>query len=333
MKIICTGISGCAGHSYLNQVEDFAELNDTDLKVYNVGEMMFDIIKECGNGFEKKNILNLPKPQITAWINHVYDRIASDMENHEHIIIKTHASFYWNKVLYDSKNARFIDRINADRYVTLINTPKAILRNYAVNMPQWKEQNLTAEEIMDWQNTEAVITANHWAEARNKRHLAIPRNQPPETLFKYLVNPEMPLVYASFPMTQLEHSPTYKESEQKISDFIAFLREYFVVLDPRTIEVDMAGGDKEKRNTSHRDIDWFVSETDITACYFPELVHSSGALTEIGAAKKSGKDVWLTIPKSATSPFDDENCTRFFNSLENLMEFVEANYKKYKLKR
>lgn len=327
MKVLVTGLPCNRKSEYLRDVRKLAKLNKKDVKVYSVGDLISEAAEEANININPVNILNMPTDHLTALVQNAYLKIKNDIGNHEHAIINTHALFYWKNIWKDSNNSLFLHEINPDLYITVIDSAKEIQKNMLKNK-QWKTQKLTLMNLLDWQNLETLITGNYWAGINKKRYMAIPRRQPPETLYKLMFHPEIEIVYASFPMTNLGHP---EESNKKIDSFIERLREYFVVIDPRSIELEFGAGKAENNQTVHRDLDLFVGKTDMTVCYYPEIVHSSGAINETVRAHDTTKSTYHIINLDVRSPFTDYNADviktpdDFFRMLE------KEGYKKIKV--
>ncbi len=351
MIILSTGISGVGKRSYFQSVVEWGKLNDVDIKVYDCGKMMFQVADRLRIDITKDNTLNMDKNLLKALMGNVYEQIAEDISNREkpnqHEIISTHATFLWKHILQDSSNALFLDKVNPDMYITIIDTPGTIETNLKRNK-KWQNKRPSLENVLHWQDQEMLITSQYWTvigggnslKKKPKPYLALPKNQPPESLLKLMVNPDIKPVYCAFPMTNLEE----KDSNQKINEFIQAgggplletdmgLRDYFVVIDPRTYELKMGATEAENAHTVHRDLEYFVGHTKATICYFPEIVYSSGATNEMREAHNLSKYVYLVMDKEERSPFVDFNLSELFKEPKEFFEFLKEREKPTELKR
>ena len=332
MIVLATGLPCSKKLEYFKEVKKLAKHNDKDLKIYSVGELIYKAIEEESNlKLNKKNILNMSEDKLTFLVQNAYLKIVRDMEKNkvENAIINTHAIFYWKNIWRDSNNMKFAQDLDPDLYITIIDSA-AVIQEAMKRNKQWKTQQLTIHEILSWQNLETLITSKYWANAKRKRFFAIPKKQPAETLYKLMFFPKAKTAYASFPMTNLKNP---EESNKKIDKFISQLREYFVVIDPRTVELSYGAIRAENNQTVHRDLDLFVGMTDMTVCYYPEIVHSSGAINETVRAHDTTKDVFHIIDLETRSPFTDYTAEVFRTPEEFFKELEKRGYKKLKFKR
>lgn len=304
MIILATGVSGSGKLQYFKEVKALAEKNETSIKIYSIGDLLFKLAREAGEKLNKENILNMPTPALIGYVQAVYERIEREIQPKDSAILNTHALFFWRRLWIDSKNARFLDKIKPDKYISVIDSPQTIQANLSSNS-QWKTQKLTQEEVNQWQSLETLVTSEYWAGVRNKDYIALPRNQPADEVLKLFIEPSITKAYCSFPMTHLKNP---EESNKRIDDFIKRLRQYAVVIDPRAIELDLKEvSEVGKNHTVYRDLDLFVRFTDMTVCYYPELVFSTGAVSEAVRAHDTTKDVYHVINVENRSPFTDYN--------------------------
>lgn len=418
MIVLATGISGVGKRRYFREVQEWGKLNGLDIALYDAGAMLMEVARDFHMRINMDNILNMQETQLTTLMGNVFERIARDVQYHDHAIVSTHAMFLWKQIWRDSNNALFLERLNPDRYITIIDVPEKIQANLKKD-DKWRREKVNQDKAVIWQDLEMLITSKYWAgmqkrmtlsdehkgllldtvmptvdevldsvnltelyknandrkvaerlkqklgtamyerlrgnmeerldhvmakiSATSKQvpFLALPIDQPPESLLKMMMFPDMKFAYSAFPMTNLENP---EESYQKINEFMqnggpmletdVGLRDFFVVIDPRTYELNLKkSSPMENTHTVHRDLDYFVGYTDMTICYFPELVHSSGASTEMREAITTTKDVFLVMDKNRRSPFVDFNTTEFFHTPQPLFNYIKRREKARKIVR
>lgn len=317
MRIVCTGISGVERTEYLERLVKFAEKKGKKIKLYSVGRMLFEHAQTANVPLTKENVLNTAPATIKALRSAVFEKIMADIGNHEHAIISTHADFYWKKTFTRAYDWDYLSKINADMYIVMIDNVSKIL-DYVTTDSQWKPQNLTADELLMWQNVE-VNTTKGWAELFEKPSFAIARAQPIETLYKLMFYPGMKPVYASFPMTHLSN-PKHKK---RIIDFVNELNKYFVVFNPATIELGPAAGLADSNQTVMRDLWWYIEQSQIVAAIFPEVVLSTGVINELREGYEANKEVYLIFPNKTQSPFTNYYTHKVFASEKEFFTFIE----------
>jgi hypothetical protein len=158
----------------------------------------------------------------------------------------------------------------------------------------------------------------------------MPAKQPPETLYYLLFEPWRPVIYAQMPITHV----TVKELK-KVKEFIEQLRGHAVVFDPLTIEtgaVEFNKGDDEQvrvrhNQTAHRDVNWFIPQSDICLAWYVKVVSSPGTADETATASQLGKQAWVVVAKKH-SPFILFRATpdRIFSTTEESLEFLSRDF-------
>lgn len=327
MKVFCTGISGTGKKDYLARVQQ--EANERHgvgyLKVYNMGEMMFDVFKKrLKQRIHRDNILNVREDLRKIAVSLAFEEAIKDFKNHEHQILNSHEWFYSKKQFSTANTGYDLSAINPDMFITFISQSLRIQESLK-DKPRWEEQNLSLDEILLWQNTEVEATSKS-AEFFNKEHYIFSSNEPKSVLYDLIQNPRKELVYASFPMTNIKT----EEGREEIDDFVNELREYFIVFDPRSIEVTTASTPTMKEQTVRRDLIWYISKIEKVVAIFPgELVYTAGAVSELKEAYETGKDAWVIGLKSK-GPFEDHFSTRRFDSSKEFFRFLDKEYFKDK---
>ncbi len=344
---VCTGISKCEKLSYFKKVKKFSEElkkkgkgPEKNIKIYSVGDIMMESMKRNHNIKVNDHILNKDKDVLSLAAGEAIRTIKNDIDRREkkgeynHNIISTHTGFVWKGTWSDSYNEMFLDILEPDLFITILDHEKRIQERQYKDK-QWKTQELSLDIIALWQDKETQNT-DKWARKFGKRHLVFGRNQSPETLFKMINYPDAPIFYSNFPMTWLQKP---KESYELISLNNYEMEKYGSVIDPRTIEImqdgegDSSYSEKEqqileillnpnkkrftkaerimleilkekeehekriiKYTTTHRDLNYYVSKVDVDVLYFPEFVPSFGGVAEILKAHRSSIDTYLILP-------------------------------------
>ena len=283
---------------------------------------------DLGATFIRKNVLNIDEEFRALAMKNIIHSLKGEMKKHKHLIVSGHATFFWKKNFSNAFNWKYLKAIKPDMFVTLIDNSEAVQKRMGVS-EQWKEQKMSADQILAWQNVEVNVTAG-WAQLLNKPHYIIPRRESKNLLFKLMFRPEAELIYASFPMSHIKS----RADELRIDSFIKKLEKYFAVLNPRCIEVSKKFSDAQAAQTYQRDLRWFTGKAKKVIVYFlPSLVFSAGVLTEINHAFETTKEVWMISPKKFYGPFERHMIDNIFFSEKAFFDFLrKKGYKKLKIK-
>ncbi|MBU2638789.1 MAG: hypothetical protein KJ955_07485 [Nanoarchaeota archaeon] len=346
--ILCTGLPGIEKGRFFAETRKLAKFNGKDIKIYAVGDMLLSLAKEDDPNFIPENVLNMPSSNLEGLVRCVYDDIARDIKNNEYSLITTHATFFWRKVMTDSGNARFLEKVKPDMYVTIVQAPDMI-RNTLQKSRQWRAQMPTEDEVCLWQNIEAMATEKYWAgmqktqDGKRPRFLVLPRDSEHEDMLKLFMYPNVEFVYSAFPMTQLKDPDG---SYDKIKEFQRRLREYFGVVCPRKLNIAIDASGMISNQTVHMDLAHFVKDTTKTIYYVPEMVPSTGGITEVTTGITLSRDIYQVFNAELAetlrqkdgsmkiSPFVSYNSRGVFWSEDSFFEHLKKEgYEKLNMKR
>lgn len=332
MLVIVTSISGSGRKRYLKDFEEYALKHKKRVKIYHVGQMIFEHANKIGVLITPENVLNANPYVLNSLRSAVFENILSslnkELKENDAVIVSIHSFFYWKKIFTRAYDRFYLRQFSPDMFVTFIDDTSLIKRRLN-RRAQWKPEKLTEQELLLWQNVEVEVTAA-WAEMNLKPFYVIPVNQSLETLYRILFCPKYEPVYMSMPMTHLKN----KKDKEKIDKFVKVLEKYFVVFDPRNVEVGPAPTKTKKREnliiynqTVNRDLYWLIKQSRKVIAYFPKVVSSPGVINELREAYETSKDVWLIYPSKRGSPFITYFCNRIFSGEKEFFSFLKKNYK------
>jgi len=299
MNIFCTGISGINKKKFWNDFNEYAEKKGKSLEVYDVGDLIFKNAEELNIYLNQKNVLNTAKDTLTALRGNAFKDIKRMYGRKKNTtkVINTHASFLWGHVYETAFDAKYIKQLNIDLFITLIDNEDN-LEKILSKSAQWSEENkLSKTDILYWQNIE-VNDTDMLSQFKEKKHYIFPKSQPVEDIYKLIYVPNSEVVYVSYPMTDMD-----SEGRKKIDEFVEEIRRYFVVIDPKSIELSHDYSIVAGAQTVKRDLHWYVDRVSKVFAYFPKIVYSSGANAEMSHGKYTNKDVYLIYPSTNLSPF------------------------------
>jgi adenylate kinase len=351
--IVVTGISG-AGSGYF--CSGYAEESGKKVRIYNTADMVHRLAQPPCSGppFPKENLLYLHPPRLRGLMGRAFENIASnlqqDKKDYDTILIDTHAQHIWDDVYTNTLDARKLNEIRPDMFVTIIDRPSGI-KEAQQQTPYGRAQDHDLRDLLRWQNVEVNHT-HTWAESQDKPMYVFSRKHNPLDLDPLLEN--WFLIYSSFPMTDAEGPAT-----QKINEFKERLKELRVgidgyrtpLIDPADIDVEEDRGLEQRiknavfAHTVHRDLVWDIEAATHVVAYYPdpEMDLSKGVSDECTRATELGKNVYVICPRERQSPFmgiatqvfrDEEEFFEFFGPhMREALEYFERSACEKRMKR
>src|SRR3989440_6776270 len=229
MRAIVTGQVGVDKGPFLEAVKAEAQKNGHDLHVCHVGKMMYKEAPDVPDG----RILNLPITRLNTLRRAVFKEILSAAEQHEHVLVNTHATFRWRHVLFSAFDYDQIKAFDADVYLTLLDNAESVHQRLARD----HDIDHTLKDIMVWREEELLATemlANilkgygHFYMVSRGRNILTT-----QTIFRLMFEPQRKKVYPSFPMSHVMDLP---ETLAEIDKFRATINEHFVAFDPGDVD-------------------------------------------------------------------------------------------------
>lgn len=354
-KLIATsGIPGCGRKDCLKRVEEYSIQKGKKVRVFPVGEMMFEHARGIGQRLNRENVLNGDLGLLNALRSAVFEKIGREMDagatEYDAFILCVHAFFYW-QTQYIAAFDKFLGQLPIDLYVTFIDGHRNIKERLS-NRTQWQSENLTDSKISEWQGIEGGVTSV-LANIANKPFYAVPTGESPSMLYRLIFHPEIETVYTAMPISHLSDPKDRKQ----INDFIERVNQYFVVFNPLAVEeLGTIAVEKKslvdednltvRHHVVYRDLDWLVRRADKFIVIWPEqrppkelqdaelralwprVIPSPGANHETHAAFTQTKDVWTVCLHDAVSPFVTHFSTKFFTNTKDFFAFLEKHYKR-----
>ncbi|NCN07765.1 AAA family ATPase [Candidatus Falkowbacteria bacterium] len=339
-RIIVTGIpgSGTSDFSY-----KYLGITDFNIDSFNIAEILLKLAQESPKKppIFAENLLNMHPELLDSLRDRAFDMAISEIEKYQEdkdrVLIDMHAQFFWNDVLTNAYDWRYLSQIDPDLFITLIEKPSTI-RDRQLQTEQGRLQNHGLRDLLLWQNMEVNVTSG-WASNLGKPHYVLPGQQDPEIIESLLHNAF--LVYFQMPMTDAS-----SEADNMITEFknrlLTIGRDLTglstPLIDPRTIDIE-TGGDVSKREetairtqTVHRDMNWYIAQaSDQVAYYPPGTTLSKGVSDETTRGFETGKNTFVIYSNAHTSPFMDM-CTKVFTSEEEFFNFY-PEYMQQRLER
>jgi hypothetical protein len=287
----------------------------------------------------------------------VFKEILRISENHEHVIINTHATFRWRHGLFSAFDFDQIKAFNADVYITLLDNAESVhqrlvkdhdLQHSLKDIMVWREEELLATEIL----ANILKGYGHFFMISRGRNVLTT-----ETIYRLVFQQaKMRKVYLSFPMSHVMDLPN---TLAEIDRFKATINEHFICFDPADvdefvlhmmadkavqagkdeIEVPAAEGMVKLKTKDVIQISGdimgqiymrdfkMVDQSDMIVSYVPELPNgkpglSSGVERELHHAFEGGKEVYVVWAcRGIPSPFITETATKVFKNTDEAINF------------
>ena len=347
MNIICTGVS-CSGRKELMQ--DFAALcRDKREKIgfFNVGDFMKRTAAESGVQFTEK-VLDSDYVVLSLARRSALYEIVNLAHDYDHAFIGLHACFRWRGVLIEGISFRDIESFPANLFINVVDNLADIHQRMETN-PQWA--GMRQDEINVWLDEEEFLT-KQFATLRGEPHYTIARQHDLENFYDLLFSTKRKF-YLSYPITLLRETPDQIEA---IRGFGSKMRKDFIVFDPLYIKdmellkspaapknvgsegrittisgIDRSFSEQIKTRTVSRDYQ-FIHQSDFVVVIYPTDKLSPGVLSEMNFASRYNKPVYA-VYAHARSPFFENLCEEIFDTVEDLVAFLNDQEEKRSMKR
>src|SRR5947208_4137043 len=224
MRAVVTGQVGVDKGPYLEAVREEARRHGHNLHVCHVGRMMYAEAPDVPPG----RILNLPITRLNTLRRAVFKEILKAADQHEHLLVNTHATFRWRHGLFAAFDFDQVKAFNADIYLTLLDNAESVhqrlMRDHEIDhtlkdIMVWREEELLATEIL------ANILQGYGHFYMISRGRNIPTVQ---TIHRLMFESHKKKVYLSFPMSHVMDMPA---TLAEIDRFKADINKHFITFD------------------------------------------------------------------------------------------------------
>ena len=364
MRIVVTGQVGMDKKAFLARAAESAGRAGRQVKLFNVGEMMYAEAPDVPPG----RILDIPLSRLNALRRSVFKDILAADASAADVIVSTHATFRWRHGLFYAFDYDQMKALDADLYVVLVDNIDRVharlLRDGHTDhtlkdLMVWREEEILATELL----SQIVLGHGRFYILARGADPAGEIDRAAEALTRLMAHPEMRKAYLSFPMSNL--SPA-DETYAEIGRFRAELKRYFICFDPGDLEekplgrlalaaaeegrkfitVDTGAGETQIETAELlailSDIDGqiyardfkLIDQADMIISLIPGIpgpdgsprpAIASGVERELQHAHEAGKDVFVIwTPPMAPSPFITETATKVFRSVPQAVEHFLA---------
>ena len=231
MRAVVTGQIGVDKRPYLESVCELAGERGGKIDLFNVGSMMYNEALDVRPG----RILDLPISRLASLRRAAFKDIissSSPAEEHENIIVNTHATFRWHHGLFSAFDFDQMNLLKADMFICLVDNVETVHQR----LHEEHDIDATLKDCMVWREEEILATellANAMGCHNNFYILSRGRHvDTVETCIKLVTRPDVRKVYPSFPMSHVVNMP---DILAEIDAFRAAIAEHFIA-DPADVD-------------------------------------------------------------------------------------------------
>ncbi len=340
MNILVTGISGSGKSELISQnLNLWREITDEQegqesIHVVSVGQIYTELLK---NEFRipRENVALMEEGVVRAARMYLLDKLGSDflrLDGKEHMIIDfpltiSRSDGRMVRTFNIDQLKRFVDLVGDIDYVVCMVDSAQTIRERLVAKGSIAHP-LDQEKILEWMFQEVTVS-EIVSEVLGSRMVVMPFEHSSTNIFKMLYdsvegNGSSPVAYLAQPISNIKKDA---EAKDMINEFRYNLQQHVVVVNPIEL-VDMEHTPTDYVHTFHRDLYWFLLQSDMVVAYFPKSVVSIGTNRELHEAKIIAKPSVLIHPemKGGENPFyakpSDLHCFKtssdFFDNMDRL---------------
>lgn len=312
ITIINGPIVGLGAREYIERAADEAKKLGQELVYFHLTQEI------AARGFDFLAFMSMNDFQRNEIRENVYRELAtkiSKLDQNVHAVIRVVSTVEWRDVNEKFKDIKLLlELFSPDLIVTLMDSELRMMERLQTIPSEGNElARITKEylrinalsdggeeELLDWLNEEVSI-AEDWSVMGNMRHVVLSVNEPPVSLARLCVAPDVPTIYVSYPMTFLQNNPDFAKQKNELVQTLSLRA---VVIDPATVELGANAGQAANSYTVHRDLHWVVKKVSAVVGLQPNPpVFSFGMLDEFQHAKGYAVPAYLVFPKGSGGPF------------------------------
>jgi len=345
--VLTTG-SSCCGRKeiFLPELEKLCEEKGTKIKIYNLGDQIFEFIWEATRvDVPPENILHVNKMLMSCTQFGIFKdlcyQLPKDLKENDLVIVNLHTRFYWwwGSIPVPVYNEPFINLLmkfglKPDLIVCFIDNALKTVERLNQNS-QWKDQQIDETLAYIWQSEEVNVTKGYLFLTRERiNFFVMPVMQPPETFYYILFEPWRPIIYAQMPITNVKGKDL-----KKVILLIEEFRRHGIVFSPLTIETGLIERDLLKKiddnkdivvrhmQTGYRDNEWFIPQCRYSVAFHVKVVFTFGVVDETVQTVQLGREPWSIFPNDL-SPFQPFriNYKRIFKTTDECLTFYRDEF-------
>lgn len=357
MIVVVTGMVGIDKKRYLEEVVAFCKKKGKDVRLFNVGDMMYAEDPAIPTG----RILDLSLKHLKSLRRSIIRDIIAKKDCAENVIINTHATFRWQHGLFPAFDFDLSREIAADMYVCIVDGIDTVHQR----LNREHQSSHTLKDLLVWREEEILGTrlmcdgvdkpAPMYVLGRGIETTTV------STLYSLMFEPTRRKVYLSFPITHVVDLP---DVQKEINDFRTRMKDNLICFDPGDVEesgliwqahaaaqqgqlsIDVTTlGEKVhydireitgvepdiNRQIYARDF-MLIDQADMIVSYMPgdrngKAIISSGVERELQHAHENGKEAYVIwTGKNEPSVFVTQTAKVFRSSDEAIKFFKKKKY-------
>jgi hypothetical protein len=339
-RIVLTNIPGADWDSnfeksFVQSLTERLKEKDLSLDVFSVRDQIYKFAEEEDVAIAPRVIHRASDEKVRLLRRLAFLQLENELAGQENAPVKlvvTRATSYADSTQEESLSMHYLEAIDPDLLIVVIDDPVAIYKRLPNNLETKKyARELKIKDIALWMRYE-VEKMREFAHDLRCPLYVIPRLQVGALVD--LITTEKKTAYLSYPMSLAKGAMA--EGKKKL---LEKLREQFIVFDPECMgsahDESLMTDDEQGYNrdsVKKRDEKWFISiNSEYVIVYLADRVPAHGSQTELDRASEQGKVVWVVLEPSYTtaegmvSPFIDRPSDLTFVSSDELEHFLDLN--------
>lgn len=231
-RVLMIGQSGLNKSYYLNETKKILNRENKKFEFDTIGDKM---IKIYDKGITEKNILNLSRELLEHLGRQAWQEILNSVTqlSCNFHVLNAHTVFRWDHGLLPVIEIDLLIEYNPELIICLIDDIIDI-QNILINRGIYK---FNLWELFAWREEE-IWLGKFMAEflrkllrAKDTKYYILPKKQGAQLFSQILLNPDLPKVYMSFPITGIP-----KQEQDDIEKFKKIVNSKFIAFDPYAIK-------------------------------------------------------------------------------------------------
>ena len=242
MRVLFMGQTGLDKQGYLEKLQALCETRGQPIdRVFNIGDMMYELSEVHGKPVLPGKILDLPLPELRLLRRLAFEAIARDSVDQQHVLVNSHSVFRWNSQLFSAIDLREVAAFRPDLVITLIDDIDAI----KLRLDSLKQRNqlpgdvnYTLKDIIVWREEEMLVS-ELLASVLKVPHYVVGvwvepevSADPQEMVYDLIFQPQRRRAYVSYPISAARSKPTVW---QRVMRFRNLVQSHLTTFDPLAI--------------------------------------------------------------------------------------------------
>ena len=242
MRVLFMGQTGLDKKGYLERLASFCSSQGRSIdRVFNLGDMMYEISEGLGKPVPPGKILDLPLTELRLLRRLAFNAIVNDSVDSQNVLVNSHSVFRWSNQLFSAIDHQELALFGPDLIITLIDDIDAIKLRLDTLRQQGQlpsAADYTLKDIIVWREEE-ILVSDLLASVLHVPHYLVGAwlepevvVRPEESAYRLIFESWRPRAYVSYPISIARPRP---ELWSQITRFRRLVHKYLTAFDPLTI--------------------------------------------------------------------------------------------------